>query len=453
LQDTSPFLYPLKGLLGLFPGRFAMMPFYRKIQEYNNGESRDLWEYELKLSPSELEDAPYIIWELGSFSIDYYYIDENCAQLLLSFLEALRPSLHISGKLAVYSIPADTIRVAVEEPGLTGKVTYKASSLSRYVYRLGLLDVHERQYLSQLISDDKEKDPAFSLLSKDRQARVLDTAAEWIDFTEKVVGSESLKKYGTKRFQILGARASTGVIDPPVEIPVQSTAPHLGHDSGKLGLAWLGSLDSSKDLGSYSRRPSLELSLRPALHESRSPGVGYSDELEILFLDFLFRREVNKPILLEKFKFFSILALPRQIPFVDQKPWGGSLGFERNFSFQSRPESGKAYLKAGKGIPISFSSMDVFGYVLFSPEVFWSAKERFMAGPTSSMGLFYAPNSTSKLSLTAEWAKYFNEDYVRSSVRTNLTYAIKYGRDIEIRAEIDKQNARKEAKLNLFKYF
>jgi hypothetical protein len=453
VDDTSAFLYPLKGLMGFFPGRFAMMPFYRKIQEYNNGESRDLWEYELKLTPSELEDAPYMIWELGAFSINYFYIDENCSQLLLSFLEALRPSLQISGDLAVYSIPADTIRVVVDEPGLTGKITHKASSLSRYVYRLGILDEKERQYLSRLIGDEKEIDPSFYLLNKDSQAKVLDTAAEWIDFTEKVVGSQSVQKFGAKRFQILGARASTGVIDPPVEIPVQSTAPHLGHDSGGLGLALLGSLDSSKSLGSESRGPSFELSLRPALHETRSPGLGYSDELEILFLDFLFRKEADKQIVIEKFKFFSILALPRKIPFIDQNPWGGQLGFERNFSFQSRPESGKLYVKGGKGIPVSFSSLDIFGYILFSPEVLWSEKERIMAGPTSSIGLFYSPSSTSKLSLTAEWAKYFNKEIVRSSARTNLTYAIKHGRDIEIKAEIDKQNARKEAKINLIKYF
>ena len=47
-------LYALKGLAGSYPGRFTVMPYYRKVREYNDIESRDIWEYKLKLSELSL---------------------------------------------------------------------------------------------------------------------------------------------------------------------------------------------------------------------------------------------------------------------------------------------------------------------------------------------------------------------------------------------------------------
>ena len=453
IDNSNAFLYPLKGLFGLFPGRFSMMPFYRKIQEYNNGESRDLWEYELKLTSSELADAPYLIWEVGSFYVDYFYLDDNCAQLLLSFLEALRPSLYLSGKLAVYSVPADTIREVSDVPGLTGNITHKASSLSRYIYRLGLLDRRELDYFSKLIVDKKDTQILSPLLDHQSQAKILDAATEWIDFTEKVAGSQATEKYGAKRFQLLRARALTGVIDPPADVPAQSTPPHLGHDTGEIGLAVTSPLNHPQNFGAPKPDPGLEFSLRPALHESKSPGLGYSDELEILFLDFLFRKDAEKPVRLEKLKFLSILSLPRKIPFIDQSPWEAKLGFERLYSFQSRPEAGKIYLKGGKGLPISISSLNLFGYMLVSPEVFWSRDHHLMLGPTASLGLFISPSPTTKLTLSSEWARYVNQISNLTSVSANFSFAVKMKRDWEVRAELDKQNQRAEAKLKVLSYF
>lgn len=50
----NPILYPIMGLSGMFPGMISMMPYYVKVQEYNNAESRDLWEYDLNLTPAEI---------------------------------------------------------------------------------------------------------------------------------------------------------------------------------------------------------------------------------------------------------------------------------------------------------------------------------------------------------------------------------------------------------------
>jgi len=48
-------LYAVKGLVGVYPGRFAMMPFHQKIREYLNVDGRDIWEYHLNFTPDEVD--------------------------------------------------------------------------------------------------------------------------------------------------------------------------------------------------------------------------------------------------------------------------------------------------------------------------------------------------------------------------------------------------------------
>lgn len=69
--DTeNSFMYALKGLTGAFEGRFAIFPYYTKVQEYNNWESRDLWEYELRFTPDQLNMLVLHLWELGGTHFD-----------------------------------------------------------------------------------------------------------------------------------------------------------------------------------------------------------------------------------------------------------------------------------------------------------------------------------------------------------------------------------------------
>ena len=37
--------YAWKGVVGKYPGEYSLMPYYRKVKEYGDFESRDLWEY------------------------------------------------------------------------------------------------------------------------------------------------------------------------------------------------------------------------------------------------------------------------------------------------------------------------------------------------------------------------------------------------------------------------
>ena len=110
VDTDNGMVYAIKGLTGGFQGRFYVMPYYVKVQEYSNMESRDLWEYELSLSrragraagDARLGDAQRPTSTTTSSS-------RNCSYQLLTLLEVADPALHLTEHFQrPRSIPADT---------------------------------------------------------------------------------------------------------------------------------------------------------------------------------------------------------------------------------------------------------------------------------------------------------------------------------------------------------
>jgi len=65
VTTSNPLIYFINGLMGGFTGTYASVPYYYKVREYNDYESRDLWSYELNLTEAELQQLLYHIWEVG----------------------------------------------------------------------------------------------------------------------------------------------------------------------------------------------------------------------------------------------------------------------------------------------------------------------------------------------------------------------------------------------------
>lgn len=68
VNNEDNWSYAFKGLVGKYPGEYALMPYYRKVKEYGDFESRDLWEYELNLSSDETAFLVKHMWEMQKVS-------------------------------------------------------------------------------------------------------------------------------------------------------------------------------------------------------------------------------------------------------------------------------------------------------------------------------------------------------------------------------------------------
>lgn len=300
VTTESPLLYAFMGLTGFFKGTFNDIPYYFKVRQYNDYESRDLWEYDLSLSPEEMTLLVAHLWELGSTYFDYYYLSENCSYHMLTLLEAAAPRLDMVRHLPVYVIPSDTIVILAEVPGLVNQIHYRPSLRTRFYHQLSLLGPEERKELKQLL---KKKDFDFpkTFSEPPQSTRVLDAA---IDYTDYRYGQDLLKgdlKRSQFKQALLLARSRLGVPSQDLSIPIpQEETPHRGHGSARTG----------GGLGASSQGPYLQFTHRFALHDFLDRGTAYPEQVEIEFLRFDLRHHLEgQDFWVEEASLFNVFSL------------------------------------------------------------------------------------------------------------------------------------------------
>src|SRR5574341_92392 len=145
--------YPVRGIFGFYKGYFSTIPYYLKVQEYRDIENRDIWEYRLRLSPDQLRRLLMHAWELGNAYFDYFFFKENCSYHILSLLEVAEPTLHLTDKSYLVTIPSDTIRLLVAEPDLVGDIAYRPSRATLVRRKRDQLSDVERNLLNRLVDN------------------------------------------------------------------------------------------------------------------------------------------------------------------------------------------------------------------------------------------------------------------------------------------------------------
>jgi hypothetical protein len=313
-------MYALKGLLGLFAGEFTKVPYYFKVREYNDYESRDLWEFELELERNEVQMAVAHIWELGSALFAYYYMSENCSYHMLGILEVASPRVDLLSKLGWPVIPADTLQAVAANPGLVRSVTYRPSTRVQFRHRLERLDPRDVDLVFRLGGNPDAALPPG--LSRERQMHILDTALDLADFrfSKQLLDPTSAESAFKQR--LLSRRAGLRVPSPPLSIPGRALDnPLLGHDVGRWDL---GQGHSSRH-GFYQA-----LDLRLALHDWSDPSAGYPETLSINFLPLRLRYYVERQRLeLEEASLVSITSLVPLDLFDRSMSWNARAGVTR----------------------------------------------------------------------------------------------------------------------------
>jgi hypothetical protein len=274
--DTgNALLYAFKGLFGLFEGRFNHYPYYYKVREYAEYESRDLWEYDLALTPGEVAMVVAHLWELGGTRFDYWYLDENCSYHVLGAVEAAAPRLQLLSHLRNFLVlPSDTVKALFANEGLVRQVQYRPSLRRQLDARIALLRGDEKELVTTLAAD-----PAAPLLPlpPDRQAAILDASLDLLDFRSgkaMLVGADP--EAAARRQRLLERRSALRVQSPRLDLaPPREGQPQLGHPSLRVGLG-AGVTDAAG--------PVALLDYRQALHDLGDPPAGYPPASQIEFL-------------------------------------------------------------------------------------------------------------------------------------------------------------------------
>lgn len=340
--DDSALTYTFKGLAGGYPGYFSIFPYYYKINEYNDMESRDLWEYELNLSPEASKRIASHVWELSSTYFDYFFFDENCSYHLLSLLEIGNPELKLRDKFNLYTIPSDTVKLVLEQEGLIRKKLYRPSLSSKLEQKIFHLEENEKQKVFGYLNGELELKDILESGDGQRHAFMLDAILDADRYRQ------SLKKYTPEQEQkyrnVLIERSKINFPPLPEQKPMVSP-PEEGHGSGRFKIG-----RGESTLGGYS-----EFAIRPAYHDFLNYDNGFVPFSTIEYFSAVFRKyDFQKNPTIEEGSFVKILSLSPVNPISSPVSFFFDIGADSsmikpNFNFR---KSSPYFLATNQGVPL-----------------------------------------------------------------------------------------------------
>jgi hypothetical protein len=378
----SPLAYVYKGVFGGYPGRFGITPLYLKIQEYNNHESRDLWEYQLAFSADQIDDLMRSLWEWGTYSSDYYYFSENCSFVLLMLIEAAREDLQLTDHLHPWVMPLDTLQALTRAPGLIVETRYRPSSFSRLETRMAYLTGEDAALVPTLAYDPMPVAEQLKERPTPAKARIIDATIELVDFQEKLAANLEPKDLGPRRRELLSMRASLGIpADELRKIPLERE-PGRAHRTNKIGLG----LGVDRLGGGHTL-----MRWRPALHDLADSSLGFAPDLEIHVLDTeLDHRWIKGDLVLRNLDVFAVRSFAPLTPINHAVAWQISSGFRSGFRALA-PEGRELYGRVGAGVAFELTSWRLHAYVLPTVDLSWGlASSRGLLAPGLDCGLFAA---------------------------------------------------------------
>lgn len=354
--------YALKGLSGLYAGQFTNAPYYLRIREYNDLENRDIWEYELNLSPQDIDRLMAHTWELGPTRFNYYFFDENCSYHLLSLLDAAHPEWQLTDRFTWWAIPLDTVRAVTDTPGLLKAKRYRPSNSTELRHRADLLGP---QRATHTLALSRGEMPPHALEqiepNPERRALMLETAERLTAFNAtRSSSTEALTQ--AKRMALLAARAALPAGDP-ITVPTPSIDPTQGHHTARTDLL----------VGQRNGHALLQFMARPAYHDLLDPELGYQRGAAIQFFRLDVAKQANGSLQLEKLTPVDITSLSPREPLLSAKSWRVQMALER--AAQPRADGQRPLginLTGGPGVSYELvANATWLGYVLIDNQAHW----------------------------------------------------------------------------------
>ncbi len=318
-NETSGLIFAVKGLFGGYPGLFSITPYYLKVREYSDIENRDVWEYQLTLTPAEIDQLLMHVWELGPIRFDYYFFDENCAYHLLSLLEVARPGLELTDRFRWWAIPSDTVRAVAEQPGLLKRVVYRPANATVIRQRLTDMDPAQRHLAKELSQPEKISSAQTSLneFSPANQAKILELGYDYTEY--QMATGRQVKTPGHLR-ELLLARNRVDAPPQKPQVPVPTVRPDQGHKTSRLGIG----------IGSRGSRYYEDIRIRPTYHDLMDDDGGYTPGAQIQFFDTTLRHyRGDAGLRLEEFKPLDIASLSPHDEFFKPTSWKLNVGWTR----------------------------------------------------------------------------------------------------------------------------
>lgn len=415
-NETSGLAFAINGIFGGYPGLFSISPYYAKVAEYNDLENRDIWEYELNFTLEEIDLLLMHAWELGPTHFDYYFFDENCSYYLLSLFDVARPTLGFTERFSAWVIPADTVRIVVEESGLLRRVTYRPARSTILRFRQQQLPrAHIEIARDIALRPSAIDNDALAHLSDAERARVLELAYEYLEYQRLRGQTQDAGNTAARLRELLLMRSRLPATNDPAP-PMPTVRPDEGHPSGRVTLR----------LGRDSGHGFQELHWRAAYHDLLDPEEGFNRGAAIEFLGVaLRRREQDEKTRVQSIDFINITSLSPRDDLLKPMSWTVNLGYKRKrLGAENEPLVFRVLAGAGYTREVA-SSFLTYGMLTGALDKSDHLDHDYAIGAGPAAGMLFDASDRWRIQLEGRALKYgIGDAHTANELRLNQRYTI-----------------------------
>jgi len=267
--EPEGLVYAIKGLLGSYKGVFSITPYYMKVNQYNNSQSRDLYEYELNISEAGVERIVNHLWELYSTAyFDYYFLDENCSYILSKVLELGNPEWNLSEIGRWYYLPGDSIKLATRIPDAVKNIHFRPSLKKQVIAQLNQLNENQQDRFFAVIRGELA-------LKNIKNVNVLDALIVYWNFRKSEARGALPEEDKALFRQSLLQRAQIAEKSTIIQVDDdQSNRPEFGHEPSLISFG-IGNIDNTTVY---------RLNIKSGLHDLLASDKGLEPFSQIDFL-------------------------------------------------------------------------------------------------------------------------------------------------------------------------
>lgn len=419
-DETNGFIFAYKGLFGGYEGQFSILPYYKKIKEYNNLENRDIWEYEIDLNKEEIDKLLLHAFELRDTFSYYYFTLENCSYNLLWLFEVAKSDLEYVRNFKIQAVPIDTIKL-LDKYGLIKSSYYRFSKMKKI--KTLMQSIKNKSHLKKFILEDEEI--LLENLTLEDKAYYFDLKIEYLLYLRsknKISHEEYTKKY----LFLLAQRSKIDYVSNlDIKIPKN---PLYSHDSSKIEFA-LGSDNSYR------------FSVKPVYSDLYDVIDGNLQGAFIDFfkLDFVRKNEENN---LSKFTFLNIESYSPINLLFNPISWGIEVAYEKK-------DLKYDYFKLSPKIGYTISNENEYAYFMLKSNVYQNKTNLSSLGV--DFGLVSNRFNDMKLGLLFN-RDYYNHGDIVNNYETFITY--KFTKNISLNLKyLNSTNDEERSQLGIFYYF
>lgn len=232
-------VYIIKGLLGGYVSRFRDKAFYKQDRVYSRQELRDMWEYELDLTPEQQRFLVYHLWEVMGMKSTYYFLKKNCAYRIAELLELVTEK-PLTPQYQPWYLPVALFQklTDLEYSRYIKKITFLPSNQRKLYHQFDQLSKKDALLVNKLLASAKPiTNDLLVSISTVRQVQIIDVMLAYYQY--KLIDTEQAKQQRSalkkRKNKLLLMRLQLPVVDnkqkilpmPAMTSPAEGIKPRL----------------------------------------------------------------------------------------------------------------------------------------------------------------------------------------------------------------------------------